>query len=467
MSAEFSYDFVVVGGGSAGYAAARTAAALGLKVAVIEGGGEVGGLCILRGCMPSKTLIESANRILAAKEGEEFGVRTSGVEADLATIIARKRTLIGGFADYRREQLESGGFDFFRGLASFLDSNQVDVQLLAGGNIVIESSYFLIATGSKSFNPDVPGLDDAGTLTSDDILDAKVLPSSVIVLGAGPVSLEMAHYMHAMGVRVTIIQRSPHFLRGVDEDVADTVELAFRERGMEIFTETKLLRVARAGAGYRVDFEHKGQLVETGAAAVFNGLGRTPNLGSLGLENAGVELSSKAIKVSLSQQSSAPNIFAAGDCCGPYEVVHIAIQQGELAARNAARLLRGEPASESIDYRLKLYAVFTEPQIGVVGLSETEAKKLAIPYKVATYPFDDHGKSVVMGATRGFVKLLASPDTGEILGGAVVGPHASDLIHEVVVAMAFRSTAAQFAAIPHYHPTLSEIWTYPAEELAG
>jgi pyruvate/2-oxoglutarate dehydrogenase complex dihydrolipoamide dehydrogenase (E3) component len=185
------------------------------------------------------------------------------------------------------------------------------------------------------------------------------------------------------------------------------------------------------------------------------------------LENTGVVLDRRAVRVSPAQQSDAPNIFAAGDCCGPYEVVHIAIQQGELAARNAARLLRGEPASETMDYRLKLYAVFTEPQIGVVGLSELEARENGIPYKVASYPFNDHGKSLVMGATRGFVKLLACPDSGEILGGAVVGPHASDLIHEVVVAMAFRSTVAQFAAIPHYHPTLSEIWNYPAAELAG
>ncbi|MEX1119016.1 MAG: NAD(P)/FAD-dependent oxidoreductase [Terrimicrobiaceae bacterium] len=467
MSDEFSYDFVVIGGGSAGYAAARTAAGLGLQVAVIEGGGEVGGLCILRGCMPSKTLIESANRILAAHEGEEFGVRIQGVHADLEAVIARKRSLISGFADYRRKQLESGTFDFFRGMASFADANRLNVQLLDGGHLVIASSYFLIATGSKSSNPDIPGLDHAATLTSDEILDATELPHSVIVLGAGPVALEMAHYMSAMGVRVTIIQRSPHFLRGVDEDLADTVELAFRGRGMDVYTGTKLLRVEPVGDGYRVEFEHKGQIHETGAAAVFNGLGRVPNLGFLGLENTAVTLQRGAIEVSPTQQSSAPTIFAAGDCCGPYEVVHIAIQQGELAARNIARLLRGESASGTMDYRLKLYAVFTEPQLGVVGLSEIEAREQAIPHKVATYPFDDHGKSLVMGATRGFVKLMACPTSGEILGGAVVGPHASDLIHEVVVAMAFRSTAAQFAAIPHYHPTLSEIWIYPAEELAG
>jgi pyruvate/2-oxoglutarate dehydrogenase complex dihydrolipoamide dehydrogenase (E3) component len=467
MSENFAYDFVVVGGGSAGYAAARTAAGSGLKVAVVEGGGEVGGLCILRGCMPSKALIESANRMLAAREALVFGLQFSEVRADVPAIVNRKRALIENFAGYRRQQLEAGPFDFFRGHARFLGPDRIAVQLMDGGSLEIESSYFLIATGSKIFSPDVPGLMEVNSLTSNDILDATELPHSVAVLGAGPVALELAHYMHAVGVKVTIIQRSKHFLRGVDPDLAATVESTFRERGIEIHTGTKLLKVESSGDGIRIHFEEDGKVCDVGAVAVFNGLGRVPNVDGLDLEKAGVELKGGGIGVTPTQQTSNPNIFAAGDCCGPYEVVHIAIQQGELAARNAANIFKNGSAQETMDYRLKLFAVFTQPQIGVVGLSETEARERGIPYKVATYPFNDHGKSMVMGANDGFVKLLADPTSGELLGGAVVGPHASDLIHEVVVAMAFHSTAAQFAAIPHYHPTLSEIWTYPAEELAG
>ena len=145
----------------------------------------------------------------------------------------------------------------------------------------------------------------------------------------------------------------------------------------------------------------------------------------------------------------------------------IAIQQGEIAARNAARVLGGGAALEESDYRLRLYGIFSEPEVAVVGASERELHDAGIAYRSAKYPFNDHGKSLCMGETDGFVKLIASTETGEILGGAVVGPHASELIHEIVVAMHFRSTAAQLAAVPHYHPTLSEIWTYPAEELAG
>ena len=163
-----------------------------------------------------------------------------------------------------------------------------------------------------------------------------------------------------------------------------------------------------------------------------------------------------------------PHIFAAGDVTGKLEIVHIAIEQGEIAARNAARILRkkSEPL-ETIDYRLRLFAVFTRPEAAMVGLTEREAGQLGLDFAAATYPFDDHGKSIVHGATDGFVKLLADRKSGELIGGAVVGPHASELIHEVVVAMRYRATAAQFAKIPHYHPTLSEIWTYPAEELAA
>lgn len=458
------YDFVVIGGGSAGYAAARTASSLGLKVAVIEGGPEIGGLCILRGCMPSKTLIESANRFRAIQQAPEFGLRAESLSFRGDEIIARKRRLIAEFADYRREQLETGAFTFLRGHATFTDPHTLSLLLADGRQTSLTARAFLIATGSTISAPPIPGLD--GCLTSDDVLDLADIPESVIVLGAGPVALEMAHYFAALGRTVTIVQRSGQLLTGVDSDVARVVEEAFRNRGMQVFTGTKLLRIERDGPTCRVVFAHEGAEKTVEATAVLNALGRRPNTSRLGLENAGVQLDGATVTTSLHQQTSAPHIFAAGDCAGPYEVVHIAIEQGELAARNAARVLEKSDALESMDYRLKLFAVFTEPQVACVGLSESEAKDRGLDTLTASYPFNDHGKSLVMGETEGFVKLLVDASTREILGGAVVGPHASDLIHEVVVAMRFRATAGQFAAIPHYHPTLSEIWTYPASDLA-
>lgn len=460
------YDFVVIGGGSAGYAAARTASSLGLKVAVIEGGPEVGGLCILRGCMPSKTLIESGNRFLTLRHAQEFGLRAENINFRGEEIIARKRRLIGEFADYRREQLETGKFTFLRAHAAFADPHTLTLKDPDGCETSLTSRSFLIATGSVVSAPPVPGLAEAGCLTSDDVLDLADIPESVIVLGAGPVALEMAHYFAALDRHVTVVQRSGQLLTGVDTDIARVVEDAFRKRGTQVFTGTKLLRVERDGDTRRVTFEHEGVEKTVEAAAVLNALGRKPNTSRLGLENAEIELRGATATTNLHQQTSVPHIFAAGDCSGPFEVVHIAIEQGELAARNAARVLKNADALESMDYRLKLFAVFTEPQVACVGLSEIEARKQGLDYLTASYPFNDHGKSIVMGETEGFVKLLADKTTREILGGSVVGPHASDLIHEVVVAMRFRATAGQFAAIPHYHPTLSEIWTYPASDLA-
>ncbi len=462
-----NYDFVIVGGGSAGYAAARTAAGAGLKTAVIEGARDVGGLCILRGCMPSKSLIESANRFRAIGHASEFGLHVENARFDTAEILARKRRLIDEFAEYRRQQLNEGEFDFIRGTGSFIDKATVRVRDLEGGEHTVTAKAFLISTGSEISFPDIPGLSTAGCLTSDDVLDLERIPESLIVLGAGPVALELAHYLHVFGCRITIVQRGPQVARGFDEDAAKVVEQSFRKRGMNILLKTKLLQVKGNGTTSRVIFEHEGTRQTVEAAAILNALGRKPKVAGLGLENVGVELADEAIAVNPHQQTSAPTIFAAGDCCGPFEIVHVAIEQGERAARNAVRLLQNDSSLESMDYRLKLYVVFTEPQVAVVGLSEFEAKAKNIDYLAASYPFCDHGKSLIMNEMDGFVKLLADKSTGEILGATVVGPHASELIHEVVVAMRFHASAGQLATTPHYHPTLSEIWLYPAEELAG
>ena len=185
------------------------------------------------------------------------------------------------------------------------------------------------------------------------------------------------------------------------------------------------------------------------------------------MEAAGVELTRAGQVVAApTQQTTQARVFVAGDACGPLEVVHLAIQQGEIAAKNAAAVVRGDAGVHEIDYRCKLYGVFTQPQVAAIGLSEAEARSQKLPFISATYPFEDHGKSIVMGETEGFVKLLAHPETGLILGGAVVGPEATELIHEVSVAMHLGATVSQLATAAHYHPTLSEIWTYPAEELA-
>ncbi len=463
------FDFVVIGGGSAGYAAARTAAQEGLRTAVIDGAEELGGLCILRGCMPSKTLIESANRMMEIREGSEFGITVKDATYDGSKIIERKKRLIAEFARYRTEQLEQGQFTLIRGHARFTSPHTLTVRLLQGSEQTVQARSILVATGSVIRRPDIPGLREAEPMTSDEALDNSRPPKSLIVLGAGPVALELAHYHTALGSRVTVIQRSRHILSSMDADVGDAVQRGMVRHGTQFALGCKIVAVGRSPRGKWVRVAHDDREETFEADEILLALGRDPATAPLDLPAAGLDITGgEPVATTETQQTAAPHIFAAGDVTGKLEIVHIAIEQGEIAARNAARLIRGgRKPLEKIDYRLRLFAVFTQPEAAMVGLTERETKDLGRDVAAAAYPFDDHGKSLVQGKIDGFVKLIADRTTGELLGGAAVGPHASELIHEIVVALRYRATAAEFLRIPHYHPTLSEIWTYPAEDLAA
>lgn len=466
------YDFLVIGGGSGGYAAARTACDHGLRTAVVDGAEELGGLCILRGCMPSKALIESGNRLRALNRAGEFGLRAPAGEARPGEIIRRKRALIEDFASYRRGQLESGAFDLVRGRAVFTGPDTVEVTPGDGGDpFPLCFRTACVATGSRIARVPVPGLEECGYWTSDDLLDAEQVPDSWIVLGAGAVALELACYLQGIGKEVTVIQRSDQLLTGSDRDVAESLQRGMEKLdGLRIFTGTSLEKVTLAENGRkRVRFRHRGETVEAEGGEILQALGRRPATDGLGLEAAGLELAEdgKHLAVGTDQRTSQPCIFAAGDVCGPLEVVHLAIEQGETAATNAAvQLGVADSGERRMDYRVRMLGIFTEPQVATVGLSETEARESGREAVAASYPFDDHGMSLIKGETEGFVKLVADPDSRELLGASAVGPEAVELIHEIAVAIHFRATAEQFLQVPHYHPSLSEIWTYPAEELA-
>jgi pyruvate/2-oxoglutarate dehydrogenase complex dihydrolipoamide dehydrogenase (E3) component len=455
----FEYDLAVIGGGSGGYAAARSASAEGLKTVVLEGGEEVGGLCILRGCMPTKALLYAAEVLHLAGHAQPWGIRTEDVSFNFGQVMARKDALIKDFADCRRQQLTSGKFDFRRAMARFAESHTLE--LSTGDRLT--AAHFVIATGSSVNPPPFPQLAEVGYLTSDTALELQRLPKSMIVLGGGPVALEFAQFFTRFGVRVTLIQRSPQVLHEMDRDAAAVLEEVFRREGIMVYTGTQLRDARRVGDGKEIAFENQGQTVRVRAEEIFFGLGRTANTASLGLERAGVRVDSGRVVVNHQMQTSAPHIYAVGDCTGLHEIVHIAIQQGELAAHNIAHPDR----ARQMDYRLLTEIIFTEPQIAVVGLTEKVARARNIPYAAASYPFNDHGKSLIMEAKDGFVKLLADARTGEILGGGCVGPVGGELIHEIIAAMHKHMTVHELAAMPHYHPTLAEIWTYPAEELAG
>ena len=454
-----TYDFIAIGGGSAGFNAARVAVSLGLKTAVIDGAQHLGGLCILRGCMPSKTLLYMAEVLHLAQKAKTFGLVIPKARADMKAIHARKKKIIAEFAEFRVRALQSGAFDLIRAHARFVNTDTLG---LSTGEL-LRAKHILISTGSRVTVPPVPGLDRVPFWTSDDALDLDFVPKSVIVLGGGIVACELSQFLHRIGARVTLVQRSANILRDHSPAASTVVQQAFVDEGMELFAGTQLQQVSYAKRKFTVEFIHDGKRMVRTAAHLFNALGREPHTASLNLAAAGVTTRLNGqIVTNEWQQTTVPNIYAAGDCSGPAEIVHIAIQQGELAARHAAGVTKLKP----VDYTLLLNVVFTDPQLATIGLLESELAIRNIPFLSASYPFNDHGKSILMDANYGYVKVIAEAKQGRILGAEIVGKDAGELIHAFSGPLAMKATVFDLLRAPWYHPTLAEIITYPLEELA-
>jgi pyruvate/2-oxoglutarate dehydrogenase complex dihydrolipoamide dehydrogenase (E3) component len=451
------HQLIVVGAGSAGYAAARTARDFGCDVALVDHG-PLGGLCILRGCMPSKALLASSDALQDVRDGSALGIHAESIRADMRFVARRKRALIEAFANYRIEGIEE--FPLYVGSARFLSDGAIAV----GENLVLEAERFVIATGSVIPQPELEGLADAGYLDTDSLLELESIPESVIVLGGGYTACELGQFLARMGAKTTMLIRSDHLLTGSDDDVGGALTAYFREEGIEVVTRTALRGVSRRGGQKIVRYSAGADECEIAAAEIFNALGRIPNVAGLDLDKAGVKTSQRGgIVVDKTLRTSNTKIYAVGDVTGDYMLVHVAIYQGEIAARNAC--LNG---SEEADYHVVCaHTVFTDPQVAAVGASEKDLRRAGLAYVTGRYDFAEHGKAQCLGKTKGFVKMMADSRTGRILGGAVVGPQASELIHEVIVAMSFDATVDRFMRIPHLHPTLAEIWTYPAEACAA
>ena len=449
------YDLVIVGAGSGGYAAARTARDLGASVAIVDPG-PLGGLCILRGCMPSKTLLASSDRAQAVREAGELGIATDSPRIDLPFIQERKREIIAGFTDYRVDALQT--FKIFQGAARFLSPNSLQV----GDEVILEAKNFVVGTGSVVAPAVLPGLAEAGYIDSDAALELERLPKSLVVLGGGYVAAELGQYFARLGVETTMLMRAKHLFSSEDPDVGESVTFYFRNEGIRVETSVAFVRVELRDGLKVVHYEQNGEAKSVAAEEIFYALGRVPNVAGLDLEKAGVLYHPiTGIEIAPDIRTSNPHVFAVGDVTGLFPLVHVAIYQGEIAARNAVT-----GGSERADYHLQqTHTIFTDPQLAVAGSSERELRKANVPYVGGSYLFSDHGKAIAIGKTKGFVKMLASPADGTILGAAVVGADASDLIHEVVVAMHYGGTVYDFVKIPHMHPTMAEIWTYPAEEI--
>jgi pyruvate/2-oxoglutarate dehydrogenase complex dihydrolipoamide dehydrogenase (E3) component len=456
VSMRKTHDVIVIGGGSAGFAAARTARDAGADVAIVDQG-PLGGLCILRGCMPTKAMLRSAEVAALLRRAKEFGLSPVSAQADLSAIVDRKDRLVREFADYRIQQLQDPRLTLYQSRAVFRSPHEITV-----GDTVLSSGSFILATGSKPSEVPIPGLAQAGYLTSDTILDLRTQPGALIVLGGGAVALEIGQFFARLGTRVTILQRGRTLLSEMDEDVGRTIKAALSDEGIEVVTGAQLLRVTHDATGKSVWVMNDGRERSYVGEEILQALGRRPNIEGLRLDLADVTVDGGRIAVDGAMRTSQAHIYAVGDVNDVTPIVHLAIQQGEIAAYNATH---ADQPAKMIDHRLDTEVVFTDPQVAVLGLNEAQAKAEGIRYLTASYPFADHGKALCLGAPQGFVKLLAAPQTGEILGAQIVGPEAGELIHELIAVMYYHGTAADLLRMPHYHPTLAEIVTYPAESI--
>lgn len=448
------YDLCVIGAGTAGFAAAERGRALGRSVVVISGPGDLGGTCILRGCMPAKTLLSATERLGDVDAASEVGVEAQPATIDLRRIVARKRELVDYFAEDRVHDLQT--YPLRRGSARFLDAGTIDVD----GDRV-GADRFIIASGSHIVAPAIPGLAASNPFTSDDALDMTELPSSIAVVGGGPVGCEFAQYFARLGSRVTLIQSEPHLLRKEDPDVGDAIAAFLAHDGVDVRRATQVRNV-RIDAPERVLALDDGS--EVRVARIMLASGRVPRTAALDLKRAGVACDERgAVIVDAMLCTSNPAIFAAGDVLGRRCLVHVAERAGTRAVENAF----SAAAPQAMDFdRFEAHAVYTQPNVAVAGLTERDARERKLAFTVRRHPFADIGKAVVAGTPEGFVKMLAAPD-GRILGVAIVGEDAIDLIGEAIALIDRGATTAEVAAMPHLHPTMSEILARVADDFSA
>ncbi|MBI2106454.1 dihydrolipoyl dehydrogenase [Candidatus Woesearchaeota archaeon] len=446
------YDLIVLGGGSAGYSAAMTALKLKKKVCIIEKG-PFGGLCILKGCMPSKTLIYSARINEIIKKSKTFGINIEGkINIDPNKIIDRKNKIIKGFADYRKEIVEKKkDINLIYGEAKFISKNEIKVN-----NKIIKGKNMLISTGSKESIPPIQGLKETGCITSDEALELKKFPKSLAILGGGPVAIELGYYFNGLGVKTSIIQRSEQILSNNDYDCAKELENALRKKGINIYTNTSIKNISN---GKKIVFNHNNKEKQITVEEILAAFGRKPNIENLNLEKAGIKIEKGIIKNNDYLQTNVKNIYVAGDSSANLAVVNVAVEEGKVAVTNMF-----SKKKEKINYNLFPMAVFSHPEFAWIGISEKEAREKNINVKIGKFYFKDLGKAECLDETEGFIKFVVDK-TNKIIGVSIVGNEASDLIHEAIPLLYYKASLDDLKKMPHLHPTFGEIYSYLVDEM--
>ncbi len=441
------YDLMVVGGGTAGLVSAAGAASLGAKVALAERD-KLGGDCLYRGCVPTKTLIKSARVARLIGCSEEYGIKSPGHEVDFPAVMDRMDRIVGTAGEHDDPaRFRKMGVDIFLGdEASFVSPREVSVD---GRHLGAHS--VILATGSHPVAPPVEGLEEVRYLTNVEALQLRRLPRSLIIIGSGPIGCEFAQIFSRFGSEVAMLSSSPLPLPKEDSEVGEVLKQVMISEGVAFhggFQATE----AHVENGEKVitASNDRGERVEIRAEEILIAAGRAPTAGSLALENAGVELEKTGLKVDEHLRTTAPNVYAAGDITGKYLFTHVAEYQGRTALRNALF-----PVKTKADHRVVPWTTFTDPEVARVGLTEEQAREEHGYVKVYRQEFAGVDRALTDGETTGFVKVVTGR-RGKILGGHIIGPDAGNLIHEIVLAMQKNIPIQSLSTMIHVYPTLSQ-----------
>jgi dihydrolipoamide dehydrogenase len=455
-------DIVVVGAGPGGYAAAFYAADLGRKVLLVERDPRLGGVCMNRGCIPSKALLNASHMITAAKESAHRGISFGEPTIDLDRLRAWKDGILEKLGSGITSLAKMRGVEVVHGRAHFEDSSTLRIETAAGQQYV-RFQTAIIAAGSRPALPKAFDLGNPRVMTSTEALEIADIPAKLLVVGGGYIGMELGTVYASMGSEVTVVEAAEAILAGADPDLARPVAAYAKKAFKEVRLKAKVLEMKTAGKQIKVTIEFNGQKLEEYYDRVLVSVGRVPNGGDLGLENTLVQRDERGfIKVDERMATTDPKIYAIGDIAGGIMLAHKASKEARIAVENIA----GESGAVNRDYLIPA-VVFTDPEVAWVGLTETEAKAKGITVQVAKFPWGASGRALTYDRTDGLTKLIIDPETERVLGVGIVGHGAGELIGEGTVAIEMGATVHDLANIVHPHPTLSETVMEGAEVFFG
>ena len=454
-------DVVIIGGGPGGYVAAIKATHLGLKVVLIEKD-KLGGVCLNRGCIPTKALVSTAEILNNIKRAEEFGIQVKDYSFDFSAIMRRKDLITQRLSSGVGQLMKANQVRVIRGEGQIIEPGTVEVLDREGQKEIIKTNNIIIATGSSVMRLPIPGIDNEGVITSDEALSLDELPSRMLIIGGGVVGIEFAGIFKALGVEVTVVEMLPRILLPLDEEIARRLTMNLKRKGIEILTDCKVKEIKKNQQNLEILVTASTGEKKFEAEKVLLATGRIPDLGGIEVQRLGIELEGKAIKVNKKMKTNIPGIYAVGDVVGKIMLAHVASREGIVAVENIV-------GKETLmDYRAVPNCVFSLPEVASVGLTEEEARKENDNnIKVSKFPFMANGKALGMGETEGMVKIIANADTHKLLGMHILGAHASDLIAEGTLALSMEATAEEIARTIHAHPTLAETIAEAAEGIVG